>query len=238
MRIWLIAAAGLLGLASPAWAQGPEQLEQLEPGKGEWQLEYFGVFGAGADEREHALQALTGVSDHVALGAELETRWADGSLTVESIAPTVLYRFSNADAHHVGVGLEVQAAVDRHAHVAGAEARLIVERRTPAWWLQADAIVRHARQDGEAATSLAYGWAVSRAVTGRLWLGIEGSGQAARLGGAADAGPVGEHFLGPSLTCELPHGTKGDAEIGIAWLRRVTSEGPTDSARVFVQLTF
>jgi hypothetical protein len=41
-------AAGTLALAclhTPAYAQEPEQVEQLEPQKDEWQAQYFGTFG-------------------------------------------------------------------------------------------------------------------------------------------------------------------------------------------------
>ncbi|MBC9033716.1 hypothetical protein IAG41_15075 [Sphingomonas sp. JC676] len=234
---WLAAVFILSGLASPAWAQGPEQLEQLEPGKGEWQVEYFGLFGGGGDEREHSLQVMAGVTDRLALGAELESSWAAGSLMMEGIAPTALYKFSDPDAP-VGVGLEIQFGLDRYAFLTGAEARLIVEKRARAWWGQADLILRSARDDGASATSIAYGWALDRAVTDRLWLGLEGSGQTVRLGGRAALAPAGEHFLGPALTYQLGLSAKGDAEIGIAYLRRVAGAGPTGTARFFVQLGF
>jgi len=226
-----------MGLTSPAYAQTPEQLEQLEPGKGEWQLEYFGLFGRGG-EREHSLQVMAGVTDRLALGAELESSWAAGSLTIENIAPTALYRFSDPEADPIGVGIEIQAGVNRHARLTGAEARLIVEKRARAWWGQADLILRNARSGGQSTTSIAYGWALNRAVTGHLWLGLEGSGQPFRLGGPAALAPAGDHFLGPAVTYQLGFGAKRDAEIGIAYLRRVAGAGPAGTVRFFVQLGF
>jgi len=231
--IWLAVIGVQIGLASPVYAQSPEQLEQLEPGKGEWQLEYFGLFGRGADERGHSLQLMTGVTDRLAIGAEFESSWAEGALTIENIAPTVLYRLSDADANTIGVGLEVQAGFDRHARLTGADARLIVEKRSRTWWGQADLILRNARHDGASATSIAYGWALNRAVANRLWLGLEGSGQAARLLGVADLASAGGHFLGPAPTYQLALGRNRDAEIGIAYLARGAGRGPAGTASFF-----
>ncbi len=72
----------------------------------------------------------------------------------------------------------------------------------------------------------------------RLWLGAEGSGQAARLSGRAELSPAREHFLGPSLTYELGLGAEREAEIGIAYLRHLGSAGPPDTLRLFIQLSF
>ncbi len=238
---WYVAALILLGMASPALAQAPEQIEQLEPGKGRWQVEYDGFFGTVADDeegREHSLQALAGVSEHVALGADLQTSWSHGALTVETIAPTMLYRWSDPDDDPVGIGVEIQAAFDRHAKLAGAEARLIVEKRSRRWWGQANLILRHTRADGATASSIAYGWSLVRAVAPRLWLGAEGSGQAVRLGGDPGLAPVGSHFVGPALTWRVERPGKAELEIGLAWLRRVAGSGPTNTARLFVQLEF
>ena len=235
IKRWLAAFALLAAVAGPGFAEGPEQLEQLEPGKGEWQLEYFGLFGGGADEREHSLQAMTGITDRLALGVEIESSWANGALKIESFAPTALYRFSDAVDDPVGIGFEIQAGLDRHGDFAGAEARLIAEKRSLAWWIQADLILRHTRDEGTSSNSVAYAWALNRAVMDRLWLGVEGSGQAARLSGSV---PTREHFLGPSLTYELGLGGEREAEIGIAYLRRLGSEGPPDTARFFIQLGF
>lgn len=235
IKRWFAAFAMLTTVAGPAFAEGPEQLEQLEPAKGEWQVEYFGLFGKGADEREHSIQVMAGVTDRLALGVEIESSWADSALKIESFVPTALYRFSDALEDPVGIGLEIQAGIDRHGDFTGAEARLIAEKRSPAWWVQADLILRHTRDDGTSANSVAYAWALNRAVTDRLWLGVEGSGQAARLSGSA---PAHEHFVGPSLTYELDLGADREAEIGIAYLRRLGSEGPPDTARFFIQLGF
>jgi hypothetical protein len=36
--ISLVATAAVICLAAPASAEGPEQIDQLEPGNGEWQV--------------------------------------------------------------------------------------------------------------------------------------------------------------------------------------------------------
>ena len=234
---WLAAFAMLAAMAGPGFAQGPEKLEQLEPDKREWQLEYFGLFGGGADEREHSFEVMTGITDRLALGVEIEASWADGALKIEGFAPTALYQFSDAIDDPVGIGIEVQAGLDRHGDFAGAEARLIAETRSSAWWLQADLILRHTRDDGMSASSVAYAGAINRAVADRLWLGVEGSGQAARLSGNAALARAGEHFLGPSLTYELGLGADREVEIGIAYLRRLGSTGPPETVRLNIELS-
>lgn len=235
MRAALFAIAALLLTAAPAAAQeGPEELEQLEPDGGRWQIEYYGIAGRHASD-SHALQLLYGVSDHLALGIEADGEWRGDRLRLDGVAPTLLYRFSDAE-EGFGVGVELQAELDGHARFAGAEARLILARRSARWWGQGNAMLRHVREDDAAATGLAYGWTLNRAAGGGLWLGVEGSGQAGRIGGSPLAIGDGGHFLGPALTFEtvLPH---GEIEIGIAWLRRIAGEGARDSARLFVQWT-
>jgi hypothetical protein len=235
---WLAAFALLAAVTGPGFAAGPEQLEQLEPDKGEWQVEYFGLYGDGADEREHSFQVMAGVSDRLALGVEIESSWADSAMRFENVVPTALLRFSDAAEDPVGIGFEIQAGIDRRGHFTGAEARLITEKRSSAWWGQADLILRHTRDQGMSANSVAYAWALNRAVADHLWLGAEGSGLAARLSGSDELAPAREHFLGPSLTYELGLGRDREAEIGIAYLRHLTSAGPPDTARFFIQLSF
>src|SRR3712207_4654058 len=71
---------GIAALAcAPAQAAGPEQIEQLQPRKGEWLLEYYGQFGDGSPQgREHSGTAFYGVSDGLALGGELQTSYRSG----------------------------------------------------------------------------------------------------------------------------------------------------------------
>ena len=47
---WTAAVALVASAHSiPAYAESPEQLDQLEPDKGEWQFEYYGQFGTTDD---------------------------------------------------------------------------------------------------------------------------------------------------------------------------------------------
>lgn len=232
---WLCAAA-LAALSAPAQSEGPEELEQLEPDGGDWQVEYYGIVGRhGGDS--HAFQLLYGINDAVALGVEIEAEKEDGSLSLGEIAPTVLLRFSDPARHPVGAGLALQAGFDRGGHLAELEARLILERRRPRWWTQANAILRHVREDGASAAALAYSGSVSRAIGEDLWLGLEGGGQIGRLGGAPAVIEDGGHFLGPALTVEREVG-RAEVEFGVAWLHRIGGHGPSGSARLFVQISF
>ena len=223
MLRWLPIAA-IFAAAGPAFAQAPEQLEQLEPESGEWQFEYYGLV-ADDGEDEHSLQALYGVSDRLALGVEVEAAWSGGELEFEGIAPTALLFFSDPEEDAVGIGVEGQAEFDGDFDLASLEARLILEKRTSRWWLQGNAMLRHERESGGWETGLAYGWAVSRSLADGVWLGLEGSGQA----------DEGGQFAGPALTFEhdLPGGS--EIEIGLAYQRRLAGEGARNSARLFVQ---
>jgi hypothetical protein len=214
-------AAMLAALAAtPTFAQGPEQLEQLEPDGGQWQLEYYGV------ARAHSVQALYGISARFALGVEVEGEARGGRLAIAGLTPTALYHFSDSDAAPFAVGVEVQAEFDPDLRLAGAEARLILERKGPRWWAQGNAMLLGAQNSGDWRVSVAYGAAASRAIAPGLWLGIEASGQPEHGGG---------HFAGPALTFEDDAGG-AEAEIGLAYQRRIVGDGPSDSLRVFVQL--
>ena len=227
---WLaVLAAG----SSPAQAAGPEQLEQLEPGGGEWQFEYHSLIGRGSED-EHSLQTLKGVSDHLAIGVEVEAEWSAGTLKFDGFAPTVLYRFSDG-SNRIGIGVAAQVEFAGDLSIASTEARLILEKRSRRWWGQGNLIVNRLSEDGESGIGLAYGWGLSRSIAADVWVGAEGSGQAARLAGSASAIPEGGHFFGPALTIEHELDSGSEFEIGIAYLHRIAGEGPLDAARLFVQ---
>lgn len=225
----------VLAATSPAFAQeGPEQLEQIEPGPGEWQAEYYGAFGGGGDQSG---ELLVGVSDKVVLGAEVEFEESRGGLRLDSIAAVLLYRAIDPDEHPIGIGFKLQASIGRDGGFDGAEARAIVERRARDWWLQGDLILRNASDDGAHGTGLAYAASVQRSLGGGTRLGIEASGQVVRLDGAAVLAPAGRHYAGPSLTAELQIG-KSEVELGLAWLHRLRGEGAASGPRIFAQITF
>ena len=74
-----------------------------------------------------------------------------------------------------------------------------------------------------------------RALGEHAWLGIEGSGRAARIAGSAEVAPQGEHYIGPSLTLQLAN---DHLEVGAAFLERLDGDGPRDAPRFYVQFTF
>ena len=225
----------VLVVSGPAQAQeGPEQLEQLEPGAGEWQGEYYGAFGGAGDQ---SAGLLVGLSGKLVLGAEVVFEGPRGGLRFQSIGPVLLYRAVDPDKHQVGVGVELQASIGRDGHFEGVEARAIVERRARSWWLQGNLILRQVHEDGRHGTGLAYAASVQRSLGGETWLGIETSGQIVRLAGAAALAPTGRHYAGPSLTAELPAG-RTEVELGLAWLQRLRGDGAGSGPRILAQFAF
>ena len=72
----LLLAAMLIIQAAAARGNGPEQLEQLEPERGEWQAELHSHFsGSKSEGGQHSLELFRGLSEHVALGVEVEGGW-------------------------------------------------------------------------------------------------------------------------------------------------------------------
>jgi hypothetical protein len=212
----------------------PESLDQLEPERGEWEIEWFGSFGG---DGEQEVEILHGLSDRVAIGGEIEFEGPGGGLEFESASAVMLYRFSDPSDDPVGLGVKGEAAIARGGKLARLEARAIAEVQTPRWWLQGNVILRHAREDGERGTGLAYAASLQTQVAG-AWLGIEATGQAARLSGDPDAAPRGNHYAGPSLTFERDIGEDAEIEIGLAWLQRLKGNGAGSGPRVFVQFLF
>ena len=82
----------------------------------------------------------------------------------------------------MGAGIMASVRLDDSGTLSEAEARLIVEQQSEKWWGQANIMLRHVNEDGERGELLAYGWNISHAIADSVWLGVEGSGQAARLG--------------------------------------------------------
>lgn len=227
---WTVAASlAVAALAAPAGAAGPEQVEQLEPEGGEWQAEAALLSARGAGSTP-SFQILRGVSDRVALGVEIERE--EG--TIASVAPTLLYRFSDP-ASGLGVGVVAQVDLGAGLTPVGGETRLIVERKAPRWWGQANAIVDLERENKATAATLAYSWRVSRAVGPSLWLGAEGSGQALRL-----AGPAEErgHYVGPALTLVEELRSGAEVEVNASFLRRFAGEGPRGALQLSLQVGF
>lgn len=227
----LLLAAMLIIPAAAARGNGPEQLEQLEPERGEWQAELHSRFsGSKSEGGQHSLELFRGLSEHVALGVEVEGGWEDGSLQVDEVGAMALARFTDAREDAVGTGLMVGAAVGSDGRVSEIEARAIVEKITQDWWLQGNAIWRGSQEDGDGSERLAYAWSASRSIARSLWIGLEGSG---RIAGAAEPG----HYAGPALAFELELGGR-EIELGAAYLRHFGGEASGGTGRAFVQLGF
>lgn len=227
--IWVTATL-LLPLAAHAQS-GPEQIEQLEPEAGEWQLQYSGAYG-GADS--HELEIGRGVGRHWALGVGADVEAVRGHLELEGVSAVALVRLVEPEDRPFGLGLMGQVALDRAGRYAGAELRGIAESRSARWWMQANLMLRHRREDGEAGTNLAYVASIQRGPA-PFWYGVEASGRAARLGGDDNAAPARQHYVGPSVTYRT---ARSGFELGFAWMVRIAGRGAPSGPRAFAQLDF
>lgn len=227
-------AAAMLASLPPALAQGPESLDQLEPGKGEVELEWLGDFGGEGEQR---LEAMFGLSDRVAIGVEAEIEGPRDGLELEEVSVVALYRFADPDDAPVGVGVMGELAIDRGGRVSEIEARGLIEVKRGGWWGQGNAILRRTREDGMSGTGLAYAGSLHRDLGG-VFIGFEASGQLARLGGAAELAPQGSHYAGPSVVIEHESGGDSEVELGLAWMQRLRGDGAPSGPRVMVQFTF
>ncbi len=235
MRAVFVLSAGLLLTAQPVAAQSVEQLDQLEPGSGEVQVEYFGAWGG---EGEQAFEILAGVSDHLAIGAEAEFEGPRDGLVLEEWGIAALWRFADPEAGGIATGVMAELGFDRSGAVSEIGGRFIAESIGERWWLQSNLIARHAREAGERGTGLAYGVSAQHVLADELWLGVEASGQFARLSGEAELAPQGNHWIGPSFTAEIEPTETSELEIGAAWMFRVAGDGQPSGPRIFLQATF
>lgn len=229
--------ASAIGIPQIVMAQSPEQLEQLEPDDGEWQAEYYGTFGStkGA-ERSHSVELYHGIAPGLAIGAEVEAEADGGKLSFDELMLAAIATLRDDDDRGPGLGVMASAGFDRQLNLSGLEARLIIEQESDTWWWQGNVMLRRQLGDNRG-TMLAYGWSLQRAVANNVWLGFEGSGQAARLAGFA-AGAERGQFVGPSLTAEIKTGKNSEIELGLAAFRRVAGDGPRQTVRLFVQAGF
>lgn len=228
-RAYAIPFAAVL-FPAPACAEGPEQLDQIELDEGQWQAEYFGSF-SGGEGQGHALELMTGLSDRLALGFEIEGQAEGQAIRVENLGPKIQYRFTSRDMP-LAMGLQFQAGFGRGAVLTELEARLIAEWRGAHWWGQADAMLRRSAEEGAVEITSAYGWSLQRRIGGAVWFGAEGSGTLA--GGTPEDAA---HFIGPSLTFEVETASGHEIEVGLASLATVRGAGPPALLRLFVQVT-
>lgn len=230
--------AALLALwsISAVAAADPQELEQLEPGGGELQLEYQGLFGPNeaSTGRAHSLGINYGVSQRLALGVEVGGERSGTDLSVEEFELSAVLRLNAPQEGALGLGVKISGALDAEGRFSEAEARLIAEQIESNWWLQGNFGVQHEREDSDDLTSLFYIANASRAVAPNFWLGIEASGDVARISGTGDF--ASGHFIGPSATIEV--GDSPELELGVVYFARIAGAGPANSLRVFAQLEF
>jgi hypothetical protein len=223
----------LLLCAAPAPAQSPETVEGLGPANGDWELEYVGQFGDpdGSDApRQHSGQSFYGVTDGFAIGGETLLSYRSGPLVEEDRiyfdydSVVGIFRFSDAERDPVGAGLWLQAGLDADGELARLEARLIIEKKSPSWWLQANAMLRRVNEEAEEGAHLAYAGRARFAALPDLWLGLEASGQAVRISGFEREPFRESHYAGPTAAYELALSRKVEAMLGLAYLRRIDSD--------------
>lgn len=121
MKRGLLAAGAIAILPMPSLArQGPESLDQVEPGGGEVQLQWLGDFGGAG---EQGFELLFGLTDELAVGAEAEFEGPRDGLMFEEASAVVLWRIADPDDAPVGLGLMGEVAIDRGGRLSGIEAR-------------------------------------------------------------------------------------------------------------------
>jgi len=243
---FVVGLAALLLFAKPSAAANPEQVQDLGAKKGGTALQYVGQLSdaEGTDEaREHSLQLLHGLSDSLALGGELQLGYRGGSdvndgFVVDYGSAIAVLRFSDAEKDAVGAGLWLQAGLDTDGELATLESRFILEKKTDDWWAQGNAIVRRVNDEQEEGTYLAYGARASRSLGKSLWLGIESSGQVARISGFHKQPFDSAVYVGPSLFFEGQIG-QNEGTFGASYLRRVDEHAPLrDVFQLSAEITF
>lgn len=238
LQCWMLITIGVLStIAGPARAEGPEQFYEPGPGAGRWSLEYNGQFGrTGGAERPHSVELFRGVSERVAVGVEVEGESEGGEFAIEELGLGAIIALTGKDAAFQTAML-VQAGVTTAGDFPQLEARLIARRAADRWHALGNIIVRHVDRDHRW-TELGYAFALHREIADEIRLGLELSGQAARLGGAVQGFEAG-HYAGPSLSAEFDVGGEREIEVGLKYLKRVDSAGAyEDNARLVLSLRF
>ena len=227
-------AALLAFAADSASASNPEQVQDLGPKKGQSSLQYVGQVAStdGSDQgREHSPQFLHGLSDRLAVGSEVQRSYHSGpqieddGFKFDYGSLVALVRFSDAEEDPVGAGLWLQAGLDTDGETAILESRFILEKKTESLWAQGNAMLRRVNDEEEEGSYFAYSARLSGSVAKDLWLGIESSGQPARISGFHEEPFDGAIYLGPSLFYEGQFGGS-EARIGASYLRRIDEDQP------------
>src|SRR3546814_242909 len=153
MKHFTLALTICLSVSFSDFAHAQESLDQLEPSAGEKQIEWLGNFGG---DGEQGFELLAGVSDRLVIGGEIEFEGPKNGLIFDEASAILLYRFTDPKVTPVGFGLMGEVAIGRGGRVAAVEARGIAEGQNEHWWLQSNAILRHAREGEKRGTGIAY----------------------------------------------------------------------------------
>ena len=217
------------GLAAAANAEAPHQFYDAGPAQGASEIEYNGRLRFGTAD-SHNVEVLHGFSQRLALGFELEGESARGGFEVEEAAVTAIVRLT-PDGSDLSVALLGQAGVELgHGDGRPLETRLIVGREDEAWRALANLIVRRtgprsALADG---SSLGYAVTIDHKLSRTAWVGIESSGDAARLGGYRASFETA-HYAGPRISAVWDVTAGREIEFSASYLIRLAG-GPPDSA--------
>lgn len=224
----------VLAMPLPLLAGVAEQFEQLDPEEGEWELEYFGNYGG---DDAHVLEIAHGIGSNMAIGAEIELEEEDGERE-EEYSLSLLYRLNDPHVAAVPMALMGEVALNGEGNLAEVEGRWIAAFAPGPLTANANLIMRHAREEGDKGTGIAYVVDLGYALSDTLRFSIEASGRAIRLGGDADAAPKGEHYLGPVVGIEIEPEEGMELGLTVGWLTRINGNGPASAPRISLEFGF
>jgi len=218
-----LVAAGLLASAAAAGAEAPEQIYERAPGPGHTRIEYNGQFlSSRGGHRPQILEVYHGVGERVALGVSVEGASSHGEFEIERFGAGALVDLIE-DAP-VEVGFLVEAAVTTDGEGPQLQGRLILESEFGHGRALGNVIVRRENTHEDEGTYLGYSGLLDFQVAEHLRLGIETSGQAARLEGFSHHHFDRAHYVGPSVTAEWELENHQEFEAGLKYVRRVDSD--------------
>src|SRR3546814_9723371 len=85
---------------------------------------------------------------------EIEFEGPKNGRIFDEASAILLYRFTDPKVTPVGFGLMGEVAIGRGGRVTAVEARGIAEGQNEHWWLQSNAILRHAREGEKRGTGI------------------------------------------------------------------------------------
>ena len=237
VKVGIGGAVAVLSLSAGgiAHAGPPEQFYEPGPSKSRTQIEYNGQFG-GDGERPHSLEGFVGVSDRLALGLEVEAEATDSDVDADEFGVGAILALTGEEAP-LEFALLLQAGVTANGDFPQIEARLIAEHEVGDWEFLGNLILRSEDAE-EQGVSLGYALSLHHELGKTVAIGLEASGQAARLDGF-EAGFDTAQYLGPSLQFSLDAGPNTEIEVGVKYLHRLDSgDDYRDTLRLMIGLGF